>query len=138
MIIDASVAFKWTISEPDSPTADRLLERSDLLAPWVLRIELGYALTKRVRQRSLSLAEAYDAWHWIGAAPLAWRDDRLHQPAALELSLRLGASFYDCLYLALAIEHQDRVITADEHFVRAVRAAPDLRDRIWSLAEATI
>ena len=66
---------------------------------------------------------------------LIYDDEALLEPA-VELSLALNASFSDCVYLALALETADRVVTADEHFVHAVRGAPDFADRVLTLAEA--
>jgi predicted nucleic acid-binding protein len=42
-------------------------------------------------------------------------------PRALELSLRLDESVYDCLYVAAAIESEAALVTADARLARAAR-----------------
>jgi len=134
MIIDTSVALKWFITEADSDLADRLLSRSDLKAPAVLKIEIGYVLTKRLRQRTLTLGQARDIWRDLPGSILLTEDGALLD-AAFELSLALGSAFYDCVYLAQAVRDDDVVVTADQRFIEAVRSRPGLGRRVQSLAE---
>ena len=136
MIVDASVALKWTLTEPDSEIASQLIGRGDLVAPTMLHVELGHALSKLSRRRLITPAAALSAWRELREANvLIYDDDALLDPA-FELSLALNASFHDCVYLALAVETADMLVSADERFVRAVRASPELAGRILSLAEA--
>jgi len=134
MIIDTSVALKWFITEADSDLADRLLSRSDLKAPAVLKIEIGYVLTKRLRQRTLTLGQARDIWRDLPGSILLTEDGALLD-AAFELSLALGSAFCDCVYLAQAVRDDDVVVTADQRFIEAVRSRPGLGRRVQSLAE---
>ena len=134
MIIDTSVALKWFITEADSDLADRLLSRSDLKAAAVLKIEIGYVLTKRLRQRTLTLGQARDIWRDLPGSILLTEDGALLD-AAFELSLALGSAFYDCVYLAQAVRDDDVVVTADQRFIEAVRSRPGLGRRVQSLAE---
>jgi len=136
MIVDASVVLKWGVGEVDSETAEKLLLRSDLAAPAVLHVELGSTLTKLARQRVLTRAETIEAWQQLRQADVAIYDDDALLDPAFELSLTLNASFYDCVYLALAVETDDLLVTADERFIRAVRSAPDFAGRVLTLAEA--
>jgi len=135
MIIDASVALKWFITEADSDLADRLLPRSDLRAPAVLKIEVGYVLTKRVRQRTLTRGQAQDSWRDLSGSLVLIEDGSLLD-AAFELSLSLGSAFYDCIYLAQALRDDDVLVTTDERFVAALRSRPSLGRYVQSLAYA--
>jgi predicted nucleic acid-binding protein len=135
MIVDASVAFKWIVLEADSDVARPLLTRTDLMAPAIINVEIGYVLTKRVRQRSLSQDLARTAWRDLASYPVVLVDDAPLLDTAFGLSLNLGAAFYDCVYLAQAVRDDDVVITADERFIQAVRSAPGVGRRVKSLAE---
>ena len=135
MIIDTSVALKWFITEADSGLADRLLARSDLRAPAVLKIEVGYVLTKRLRQRTLTRDQARDIWRDLPGSIVLTADGPLLD-AAFELSLELGSAFYDCVYLAQAVRDDDVVVTADERFIEAVRSRPGFGRYVQSLAHA--
>ena len=137
VIVDASVILKWALTEPDSEVAAHLFLRDDLAAPAMLHIELGHTLTKFSRRRMIAPEDALNAWRALRQADILIYDDEALLEPAVELALTLNASFYDCVYLALAVETADRVATADEHFVRAVRAAPKYAARVLTLAEAT-
>jgi predicted nucleic acid-binding protein len=136
VIVDASVALKWVIREADSALALKLLARTDLVAPSLLTVEVGYVLTKLARQRTLSTAQALTAWTDFRTLPLLQIEDTTLWQAAFDLSLRLGASFYDCAYLALAQIEGDVLVTADQRFIRAARSAPRFAATVLSLAEA--
>lgn len=136
MIVDASVALKWVLTESDSERASRIVRRGDLAAPAMLHVELGYTLTKLARQRLLNQADAVNAWRSLRQTDMLIYDDEALLEPAVELSLALNASFYGCVYLALAVETADQVVTADEHFVRAARATPEFAGRVLTLAEA--
>ncbi len=137
MIVDASVAIKWLIAEIDSPAAEPLADRTDLTAPSVLPIEVGYVLTKLTRRGEISAEGARNAWGVFRTTPLRIVELGPEVDHAFDLSLQLGASFYDCLYLSLAVILDDVMVTADHSFVRAVRASRDraTADRVRTLAE---
>jgi len=54
-VLDASVALKWVLTEPDSPKAlavrdDYRKQLHELLAPDVLPVEVAHALTRAERK----------------------------------------------------------------------------------------
>jgi predicted nucleic acid-binding protein len=102
-----------------------------------VKFEIGYALTRRVRRRELSAANAALLWRELEDGPLHLAADSSVLERAFELSLALRASFYDCVYLGLAIAEGDILLTADAGFIRAVRATADraLAGRVLLLAE---
>ncbi len=56
--------------------------------------------------------------------------------AAGRLAMDLDHPVYDCFYLALAIQEQYPVITADTRFHDKVRVHPYLSDRVRHVADA--
>jgi predicted nucleic acid-binding protein len=58
LVVDASVAVKWVLKEPDSDAARRIAEQAELLAPDLLWAELGSLLWRRQRQGELSASDA--------------------------------------------------------------------------------
>jgi predicted nucleic acid-binding protein len=54
---------------------------------------------------------------------------------AFSLSLDLDHPIYDCLYLALALDTDARLVTADRRFTRVVRGRHRLADHIVVLGE---
>jgi predicted nucleic acid-binding protein len=127
-VVDASVVIKWVVREPGNDRARRLLERAirqelRLAAPYILVSETGSALLKRSRQGHLNAAQARTAFQFL----LLYSPDLFDSPsvsqAALDLAGAHHQSFYDCLYLAWALELRCDFITADRRFVQALGSA---------------
>ena len=125
LIVDASVAVKWVISEPGRSAAVSLLslyeaDRIDLLAPRLLVHEVASALSKLSRRRKISNSHADYAFRSFELHLPELVDDAELASPALSLSLQHQMSYWDCLYLALAIERRADLITADRRFYRSV------------------
>ncbi|MYC64882.1 MAG: type II toxin-antitoxin system VapC family toxin [Acidobacteriia bacterium] len=121
VVVDASVAAKWLIAEPDSEIAAMLLEGSfDLHAPRLLASEIGNMLWRKAVDGSLDDYEAARLASALLDMPLQWRDDERTCVEAVRLAVELGHPAYDCTYLALALRIGTKVVTADKRFVSAV------------------
>jgi predicted nucleic acid-binding protein len=118
-VVDASVALKWFLREPDSAAADSLLERFlndeiELLAPDLILVETASALWKRVVVRKeMSADEATLIHRDLLTLPLSLIASGTVADAALHIALRHNHSVYDALYCALAIEKGCDFVTAD-------------------------
>jgi len=126
--VDASVTIKWLIPEDDQPKALELRHRYqeadlNLIAPGLLAAEIGNVLWKRVRRGLLSSADAEQAFFRFQIDAPALQDPPIVQATALRLATTHNRTFYDCLYLALALHHNCDFVTADEKFVRAMQPA---------------
>jgi predicted nucleic acid-binding protein len=114
VVLDASVVLKLVVQEPGSDEALELLERAEeRIAPDWLGVEMAGALSNKVKySRLLAIhaercLEAYPRFldRLVPSAPLL--------ADVLRLAIRLRHPVYDCLYLALAMSENTRVITAD-------------------------
>lgn len=126
LVVDASVVLKWVLQEPGRDAALKLLDGFEertvhLFAPRVLLHEVGSALSKRCRRKQLTAIQTRAAWQFVDIRRpmLVENEDQLN--GALELSIAHNISFWDSLYLALAINLRCELITADARFYRAVR-----------------
>lgn len=131
-VVDASIVVKWLVAEEWSDESSRLLdEGATLIAPALVFAEASNALWAMHRRGDLTrddLAEAVDV---LKAAPLAVPVSmRRLAASALRLAVDLGHPAYDCYYLALAMQEQYPVITADTRFFDRVHEHPYLSDRI--------
>ena len=121
VVVDASVAAKWLISEPDSEIAAMLLDGSfDLHAPRLLASEIGNMLWRKARKGSIDEYEAARLAAALLDMPVQWRDDERTCVEAVRIAVELGHPAYDCMYLALALLIGTKVVTADKRFVSAV------------------
>jgi predicted nucleic acid-binding protein len=119
IVIDTSVAVKWTVPESGTEAALALIN-DQLTAPDLFVVELGHVLTKKVRRRELPVEVAAAAFVEV---PLQINlvESRALDQRAFELAIRLHHSIYDCYFLALAETAEAELVTADEVFVRKVR-----------------
>jgi predicted nucleic acid-binding protein len=133
LVVDASVAAKWILAEPDTERALALRERAEfegvsLLAPEILTVEVANVICKRVIRGQLEPAEGERlfATFALMAPTLVHIGGLVRQ--ALHLSLRFRRSVYDGLYVALAIERSCDLVTADERLYNALKGpVPQLR-----------
>jgi predicted nucleic acid-binding protein len=125
--VDGSVAAKWYFAEPGHEAADRILAAGiagerELLAPDLIVPEFANVLWKRVRRHECSRPAAAEIL-------VLWEVDCPRLVASSELAARafglaneLDQSVYDCLYLALAIDMDASLATADRRLARAARS----------------
>ncbi len=132
-VVDASVAIKWYLPEPNSADADRLLNNgSQLLAPDLLFPEVGNILWKRVMRSELTVHKAQVILRALETLPLTLRPADALSENAMTVACSLKRSFYDSLYLALALMADCRLVTADKKLFDAVKdAAPIKKHILW-------
>ena len=118
LVVDSSVALKWVIEEDGSDQA-LALQRYDLIAPALLRIETANVLRTLTARKALEVDQAMDLFDLLRTAPVTIidHDDEL-EARALALALELAHPVYDCVYLALAERTKRRVITADTRLLK--------------------
>ena len=129
LIIDASVALKIGLPEPDSALAVQLRDDfhsgfHELLAPDVFPIEIGHALTRAERQKRIAPPAGWVIWQKIVAdCPILFPSYPL-MPRAFEISSTMRIGVYDCLYVALAEREQCNMVTADIKLLNALKGFP--------------
>ena len=121
-VVDASVVIKWFVPEVHHEAARRLLrEGFELLSPDLIRAEVGNVLWKKWRRGELSAGEALSILRDFGRFPLRIRTSESLVEGAWTVAERFGRSFYDGLYVALALETGSPLVTADSRLYNALR-----------------
>lgn len=131
VVVDASLAVKWLVSEVDSQEAWELArswasEGKRLTAPHLMPVEVASALYRRVVRQELSLEVAIRLMDRLVAGGVELHETgHLHRRAmALARELQQPA-VYDAHYLALAELLNCEMWTADERFYRAAKGTFD-------------
>jgi predicted nucleic acid-binding protein len=134
-VVDASVAIKWLVDEPLSERAAKLLNDDlSLAAPELIYAEAANALWAIARRGQISAADVREALDLLADVPLTVPSSmRQLMAAAARLAHDLDHPVYDCLYLALALQEQRPVITADRRFYDVVQAHPYLARHVVTL-----
>jgi predicted nucleic acid-binding protein len=128
IVIDASVAVKWVLNEPQTEAAVTLRDEQ-LLAPTLWLAEAANALWRHVQLRELTAQQALARMSELEKAPVASLAMEPYVSAALELAARGNHPVYDCVYLAVALHHGLTLVTDDRRFAAAA-ARLGLSDRI--------
>ncbi len=128
LVVDANVAAKWllpTANEDFTDQANRLASlhvsrQIRLLAPDLIEAEIGNILWKAVRGKRISRVQAETSLkNFIALSiQIVPMSDLLDQ--ALQIAVAFDRSFYDSLYVALAVSTNTELITADERLVNAL------------------
>ena len=127
-VIDASVAAKWFLPPQDE---QRVLEALSLLqgykdgkvqfvVPDLFWAEFGNILSKAVRRGRCSRKLGEDSIEESRAQAVVTVSSEGLLSDAFKIANDFGRSFYDSLYVALAVAARVRLVTADEKLVNAL------------------
>ena len=121
-VFDASVAVKWFINDIKSEQARSFRLTYQQLAPALILIEVSNALLGYVRRNEFQsdlVARAVDNVR----KTVELQPDHDLLGSAIDLSIKVGHSIYDMLYVALALRSQLPLVTADLKLVGKLRAS---------------
>lgn len=126
IVVDASVAVKWFLSETNSRDAVALLSMDEkLVGPTLARFEVAGALVRSQRRGDIDgkqLELLSNRWvSTLDRNVLRMIYDPTDLLRASSLAASIGHPFADCLYLALAERLQSPLVTADEIFCKKVQ-----------------
>lgn len=120
MIVADASAIIQAVSD-DSPAGRLLLDRlidEQVHCPAHVDAEIGHAMRRIARANPLIAANAEAALHHA-ARLVTVRHEAPGALTTIAWSLRDRVSFYDALYVALAVATNSPLVTADERLARA-------------------
>ena len=124
-VADASVVIKWFVPEVGTPHAIRLRDGGhDLHSPTFVEVEVANTIWKKLLRGEITRAEADDILLKLLALPLHRHLDCTLVASAFDLADQTKRTVYECLYLALAIHVQGRLVTADDRFINSLAGTP--------------
>jgi predicted nucleic acid-binding protein len=127
IVVDASLGVKWFLDEVESVAADTLLVEymGKITVPDIFLIEVASALVRTANMHKTTQLLMQEhlgnlATLWAGTAFTQVHMESHQLKDAADIAIELGHPLKDCIYLALAMEHDCELITCDARF--AVRA----------------
>jgi predicted nucleic acid-binding protein len=123
LVTDASVVAKWFLDEEHRIEARSIRGgQFALAAPDFLIIELGSIFAKKIRRGEFSRANVAPSFSVVQNL-VEFTTARYLLDEALSLAVLYRRSFYDSLYVALAIREGCQLVTADQRLYNALRPA---------------
>ena len=129
-VVDASVAIKWCLPSHDEefvPQAVQLLSSysrglSQFIVPDLFWPELANSLWKAVWKQRIDRPWAEKAYAKVADLEIPTAASFNFVREAMGLALANHRTVYDSLYVALAVQSQSELITADERLANALAA----------------
>jgi predicted nucleic acid-binding protein len=116
-VVDASVGVKWMIKETNDKFAMRLLNANfRLIVPDLFYLEVANVLWKRSRRRDISSLESEQYPQALLDAPLIRATSKILYETALKIACETGRTVYDNQHLALPLQENAMLVTADTRF----------------------
>ncbi len=127
-VVDTNVAAKWLLPAAGElllEQANHLLARhvgrdALLVAPHLIEAEIGDVLWKAVRRNRISRSEAENSLRRFASLAIQILPTSDLLDKALQIAVAYDRSFYDSLYVALAVASNTELVTADERLVNAL------------------
>lgn len=127
VVVDASVALKWVLPEPDTAVAVALLNqwltgRVRIVAPSWFAGEVANILYRRARRGTFTMPDAHEALTGVLDVVERLPESATEAHRAIDIADATARSAtYDALYLSLAMVLGAEYWTADEIFYNATR-----------------
>jgi predicted nucleic acid-binding protein len=122
-VVDASVGLKWFVPEVHDTAARRLQNAAyELHVPTLFDVEIGNILWKKLRRGELTRPESDAILGQLPRLPLTRHAEAPLLVSAFDLADQTGRTVHDRLYLALAVQLDGVMVTADLRLCNALKA----------------
>jgi predicted nucleic acid-binding protein len=125
--VDASLALKLVLAEPDSDLAQAQWQTwteagIEIISPDLFVYETTSVLRNRVYRKEITQSEADEAFRILESLDINYHQPAAIRPSGWELARRLNRpTAYDAFYLALAQEESSTFWTGDKRLYNAVK-----------------
>ena len=132
-VLDTSVAIAWYLPESFSAEAKRwqrlLLDgKVELYVPSLQYWEFANVLRTYVRRRALDAGTAGEIYALHLEAPVTPAEP--DKAAVLDIALKYDTTAYDAVYVALSLEHQIPLLTAERSSCPWIKKLGKLADTV--------
>jgi predicted nucleic acid-binding protein len=111
ILLDASAIMAVLIQEPESERIINLTENTELLAPEMIKYEIGNALSKLLKRKILNEAEVIETYKKYETIPLHLLG--INMEKALKIACKYKIYAYDAYYLETAHRLKIPLLTLD-------------------------
>lgn len=121
LVVDSSVVLAWLYAERETSRAQEVLERvkeNGALVPDLWHLEVRNSVLSAERRGRLSAGDVKGRLDALKSLPIL-TDENLDLEAAFDLARAHGLTFYDAVYLELAMRENAELATLDKALGRA-------------------
>jgi predicted nucleic acid-binding protein len=119
IVVDASAAIRWFVAvTPDGKAYPLPRVQQPLVAPDLFLAEIRSTALSYLRKRMLKLDQVKEMITTIDRLVTGYFPLEELTEEAWNMALEFDHSVYDCFYLALAVQIDSYLVTADEHMLR--------------------
>ena len=131
-IVDASVVAKWFVEEEFSGCAAAILsDRYLLQAPDFLFLEMDSILWNWTGRDIITPSESHEIREMLRRYPIIRHPFIELLDSAYAIAVQMRQSIYDCLYVALAVLLNARMVTADRVLYSGMSQSEYARNIVW-------
>ncbi len=131
-VVDASVAAKWFLPEIHTEAALRPRHPDCRLhVPALFDLEFSNVICKKIRRQEMSIEEGHEMRRNIAKVSINRHPDKALLSDAFNLANQTFRSLYDCLYLALTLRLEARMVTADSKFHKEISRGSLSHHVLW-------
>lgn len=126
IVIDANVALDWLFDRNARAAAvKQVLDRSELIAPWLWRLEIANSILVYERRKLISSAVANQVLTLADELPIAFLGDGVVGTVTglFHFARPYHLTAYDATYLELALRQNVGLYTRDRNLQMAARRA---------------
>ena len=120
-VVDASIVLQWLLETPSETTRtvleDHVEGRDALVAPELLRYEVGNVLARKTRLTAPAVTTAFD--HFLDLEIQTYTLGTAEYRESLRIAGRYKLTMYDASYVGLAVALGVGMITADQKLASA-------------------
>ncbi len=125
IVVDASVACKWYLDEPECDAARSLVAaKTELIAPDLILAEFANVAWKRFSRGEITEQQAIAMVDHLPYVLLDIVSCLGLRQRALNIAIALDHPTYDGFYIALAMERGLKLVTADQRLLDQVYGTP--------------
>ena len=124
LVVDASVSAVWFMQDEEHPVADATFESLNTvqaIVPQIWHFEIRNVLVFAARRGRIKRSEISDHLKALNVLRID-TDQEPDLDAVMQLALTHNLTFYDALYLELAIRRDAQLATLDSALARAADA----------------
>jgi predicted nucleic acid-binding protein len=131
--------LKWFVPEVHSVEAQHWRNASYELHTLAIffDIEIANTLWKKIQRAELSAQDASQILGQLPFLPLNRHSEASVLPQAFDLAQQIQRTVYDSLYLALAVQLNGRMVTADQRLYNSVSTTSFAKHTAWVANIAT-